>query len=99
MQYLVTTLPEIGLAVSRLRKEKRMTQKQVGELVGIGQSTLARFERGLVPEFGSRKLLRILEVLGYGVSVVPLNTEFTLDDALTQRQREASASVEATRKT
>ena len=97
MQQLLTTLPELGLEVARLRREKGLTQKELGKLAGMGQSTLARFETGQVAEFGSRKLLRLLEVLGHGVLVVSARTEFTLDDALAQRQQETAQPVGARR--
>jgi transcriptional regulator with XRE-family HTH domain len=90
MQHLFTSLPELGLEVARLRRDKGMTQKELGKLAGMGQSTLARFETGQVAEFGSRKLLRLLEVLGHGVLIAAAPTQFTLDDALAQRQQEAN---------
>ncbi len=68
-----------------------MTQKQLASLCGLGQSTLARFETGGVAEFGARKLLRLLEALGYEMSFTPAGLSFTLDDALRERQREAFA--------
>lgn len=71
-----------------------MTQKELAALVGMGQSTLARFETGRVPEFGSRKLLRLLETLGYELSFVPTNRVFTLDDALAEKLREQAAANE-----
>ena len=64
-----------------------MTQKELAALSGMGQSTLARFETGGVAEFGSRKLLRLLEVMDHEMSFVPMNRSFTLDDALADRQR------------
>ena len=63
-----------------------MTQKQLAALCGLGQSTLARFETGGVSEFGARKLLRLLEVLGHELSFTRKSSGFTLDDALAQRQ-------------
>ena len=66
-----------------------MTQKLLAALCGLGQSTLARFETGGVAEFGSRKLLRLLEVLGQELSFTPKRSSFTLDDALAERQRQA----------
>lgn len=71
-----------------------MTQKQLAALSGLGQSTLARFETGGVAEFGSRKLLRLLEVLGHELSFTPKSSSFTLDDALAERQRLAQESNE-----
>lgn len=91
MQHYATDLPSLGQAVAQLRKAQGLTQKQLGALTGLGQSTLARFETGQVAEFGSRKLLRLLEALGHGLMVTPTQPTFTLDDALEQKRREASA--------
>jgi len=60
----------------------------------MGQSTLARFETGGVAEFGSRKLLRLLEVLGHEMSFTPGRTGFTLDDALAERQSMAAVATD-----
>ncbi|TWO70023.1 helix-turn-helix transcriptional regulator [Caenimonas sedimenti] len=88
MQHL-SDLSSLGRQVAELRRQKGLTQRELGALAGLAQSTLARFETGQVSEFGSRKLLRLLELLGHGVSFVPLNTSFTLDDALREKQLEA----------
>lgn len=86
----MTALPELGAEVARLRREKGLTQAQLGALAGLGQSTLARFETGGAAEFGSRKLLRLLDALGYGIQFVAMPREFTLDDALRERQSQAT---------
>lgn len=74
-----------------------MAYKRLGcKLCGMAQSTLARLETGHLSEFGSRKLLRLLEVLGAGLSVTPLRgsgASFTLDDALAERR--AQVELEA----
>lgn len=85
MQHRLRTLSDLGREVARLRKAKGLTQKQLGALVGMGQSTLARFETGGVAEFGSRKLLRLLEVMGHGLTITEL-PPFTLDEALLERR-------------
>jgi transcriptional regulator with XRE-family HTH domain len=85
------TLPELGKEVARLRKSRGLTQKDLAKLSALGgQSTLARFETGGVGEFGARKLLRLLEVMGFELTVVPSDQEFTLDDALEQRRRKVA---------
>jgi transcriptional regulator with XRE-family HTH domain len=83
----MNSLPDLGRAIAHLRKKHGMTQKELATLVGMGQSTLARFETGGVAEFGARKLLRLLEVLGHEIDYVPMKRSFTLDDALVERQR------------
>jgi len=87
------SLQALGQAVAQLRRERGWTQKQLGELSGLAQSTLARFETGGVAEFGSRKLLRLLEVLGYELAFMPRSTSFTLDDALAERQRQEAGDT------
>lgn len=87
----MSSLHDLGLEVARLRQLQGMTQRELAKLVGMGQSTLARFETGGVSEFGSRKLMRLLEALGYELTVTPLATSFTLDDAVAQRRRELEA--------
>lgn len=89
MSLPLTNLPELGMEVARLRREKGLTQRQLSEQSGLAQPTLAKLETGSLNEFGSRKLLRLLEVLGVGLSVAPLrgaSTGFTLDDALRERR-------------
>ena len=46
-----------------------------------------------VSEFGARKLLRLLEVLGHELSFTRKSSGFTLDDALAQRQAQVPDST------
>lgn len=89
------TLLELGQSLAQLRRERGLTQKELATLSGLGQSTLARFETGGVAEFGARKLLRLLEVLGHEMTYAPMKTGFTLDDALAERQRDFASDREA----
>ena len=91
MQHQLVHLADLGAEVARLRKAKGWTQKELGAMAGMGQSTLARFETGQVAEFGSRKLLRLLELLGCRLVTVSVPELFTLDDALEQRRQAAGA--------
>jgi len=93
----MNSLQELGQELARLRRERRMTQQELATLCGMGQSTLARFETGGVAEFGSRKLLRLLEVLGHELRFVPANRSFTLDDALAERQGGVGTAAVATK--
>jgi transcriptional regulator with XRE-family HTH domain len=90
-------LSDLGRVVASLRKKRGMTQKVLADLSGMALSTLARFETGGVAEFGSRKLLRLLEVMGYEISLVPAKRTFTLDDALAERLRGESDDNDAQR--
>ncbi|MES2105509.1 MAG: helix-turn-helix transcriptional regulator [Pseudomonadota bacterium] len=82
----MNTFMELGPAVARIRKERGLTQVQLAQMAGMAQSTLARFETGAVAEFGSRKLLRLLELLGHEVQITPAGARPTLDDVLAERK-------------
>ncbi|HCF6874126.1 TPA: helix-turn-helix transcriptional regulator [Pseudomonas aeruginosa] len=58
------SLNELGEAVARRRHALGVKQGQVAEKAGITQESLSRFERGRATEFGARKLLAVLAVLG-----------------------------------
>ena len=90
--YSMKTLDELGGAVAGLRKQRQMTQQELASLSGLGRSTLARFESGGVAEFGAQKLLRLLEVLGCEISFTEVRRTFTLEDALAERQADASSA-------
>jgi len=58
------TLQELGEAVAIRRKAVGLTQSTVAAQSGIAAETLCRFEQGRVSEFGARKLMALLSVLG-----------------------------------
>ena len=60
------TVVELGEAVAARRKALKMSQSEVAGRTGLTRETLVRFERGQLTEFGSRKLLAVLAVLGMG---------------------------------
>ena len=40
---------KIGRFIARLRKERGMTQEQLGERLGVSQRTVSRWETGVSP--------------------------------------------------
>ena len=52
---------------------------------GITRESLVRFERGQVSEFGSRKLLAVLAVLGLEMSFTEVGASGTLDELRRER--------------
>ncbi|MES2412670.1 MAG: helix-turn-helix domain-containing protein [Pseudomonadota bacterium] len=58
------TLQELGQAVAKRRKSLGLRQGPIAALAGISPETLSRFERGHVAEFGTRKLLVVMEAVG-----------------------------------
>ena len=79
------TLAELGEAVSARRKALGLNQNEVALRSGITREYLLRFERGQVSEFGSRKLLAVLAVLGLEISFTEAGVSGTLDELRRER--------------
>lgn len=79
------TLVELGEAVLRRRKALGLNQNEVALRSGITRESLLRFERGQVSEFGSRKLLAVLAVLGLEMTFTEVGISGTLDDLRRER--------------
>lgn len=79
------TLLELGIAVLERRKSLGMKQGDVATRAGISQELLSRFERGQVSEFGSRKLLAVLTVLGMELRFEDIGTSGSLDELRRER--------------
>jgi transcriptional regulator with XRE-family HTH domain len=79
------TLAELGEAVSGQRKTLGLKQGEVAMCSGLTRETLSRFERGQLPEFGSRKLMAVLAVLGLEMSFTKVGTSGTLDELRRER--------------
>lgn len=80
------TLMEVGKAVADRRRSLGLKQGDVAALAGISQETLSRFERGRLPEFGSRKLLAVLAVLSMELEITITVTSESLDELRRERQ-------------
>ncbi len=79
------TLAELGQAVADQRKQLRLQQGHVAAQAGVTQESLSRFERGQLSEFGSRKLLAVLAVLGLELSFTKVGTSGSLDELRRER--------------
>ena len=81
------TLQELGEAVAARRKSLGLKQGLVAAQAGITAESLSRFERGRGAEFGSRKLLAVLAVLGMELNMVPTGQAGTLDELRRERHQ------------
>jgi HTH-type transcriptional regulator/antitoxin HipB len=79
------TILEIGQAVAERRKKLGLKQGQVAQQSGLTQALLSRLERGRLTEFGSRKLLAVLAVLGLEMTFTELGMSGTLDELRRER--------------
>jgi HTH-type transcriptional regulator / antitoxin HipB len=79
------TLQELGEAVAARRKLLGLKQGDVATQAGVTPESLSRFERGRGAEFGSRKLLAVLAVLGAELDVVAQSQAGNLDELRRER--------------
>lgn len=81
------TLQELGEAVAAHRKSLGLKQSDVALRAGVTAESLSRFERGRTAEFGSRKLLAVLAVLGMEIHIAPVGQSGTLDELRRERSQ------------
>ena len=79
------TLVELGEAMASRRRSLGMKQGDVAARAGISQELLSRFERGKSAEFGSRKLLAVLSVLGMELKFADVGLSGSLDELRRER--------------
>jgi DNA-binding XRE family transcriptional regulator len=53
-----------GERIALIRRRRKMTQKQLGEAVGLHANTIARLERGVLPDIPSQAMGRVAQALG-----------------------------------
>lgn len=79
------TLQELGLSIAQRRKLLGLKQGEVAAMAGVAPESLSRFERGRAAEFGSRKLLAVLAVLGAELDIVAQGQAGNLDELRLER--------------
>jgi HTH-type transcriptional regulator / antitoxin HipB len=87
------TLQELGEAVAARRKLLRLKQGEVAAMAGVTAESLSRFERGRAAEFGSRKLLAVLAVLGAELEITVQGQSGNLDELRRERATSASSGL------
>lgn len=79
------TMVEVGAALSQRRKELGLKQYEVARTAGLRPEALTRLEKGQLTEFGVRKLLAVLAVLGMELTFTQVGRRGTLDQLLRER--------------
>jgi HTH-type transcriptional regulator/antitoxin HipB len=79
------TIPELGQVLAQRRKLLNMKQGQVAAQSGLSQALLSRLEKGQLSEFGARKLMAVLAVLGLELTFAEVGQSGTLDELRRER--------------
>ena len=83
------TVLELGQEVAARRRKLGLKQGDVALRAGISQEMLSRLERGKLAEFGSRKLLAVLAVLGLQLQFEQIGASGSLDELRRERGGDA----------
>jgi transcriptional regulator with XRE-family HTH domain len=73
-------LEELGRQVSRVRRERQLSQGELARACGLSRQTISALERGELTDLGVRKLERLLEALELELAIRPRHHPVTLDD-------------------
>ena len=55
---------ELSRKIKQLRQEKGMTLEQVADIVGVGKSTVRKWETGMIANMGRDKIALLAKALG-----------------------------------
>jgi len=83
----MNTLQELGEAVAKRRRQLKLSQGQVAQAAGVNPSVLSRLERGRASEYGARKLLQVLAVLGLEVDFRERGQAGSLEELKREREQ------------
>lgn len=75
---------ELGKKVSNLRKQQKITQQLMADHLAISRATLSAFENGTSGDIGIKKVMAMLDYLGYRFQITekaPFHTFEELRDA------------------
>ena len=72
---------EIGKMIQKRRKELGLTLEDVGKAVGVGRSTVQRWESGLIKNMGRDKIAQLAKVLQINpIEIVPMDGVLPWDE-------------------
>ena len=80
---------ELGDAIRRVRRERGLTQADLGDRLGVGRMTISRLEKG--EAVSVETALRALSECGYAVAVAPKFSRLRFDEASTPDRAVADA--------
>lgn len=92
-QGMTTIKTALGRAIGEIRGERKMSQEQLAERAGVGQSTLSKIERGK-QDIASEALGAIAAALGVKVSEIWARAEFAWDKPAPSKRLTKQGSAE-----
>ena len=63
------TKAELAMTITDIIKQKKLTQTQAAEMLGIDQPKISKITRGLLAEFTIERLMRFVLCLGFDIEL------------------------------
>jgi predicted XRE-type DNA-binding protein len=60
---------ELAIMITDIIKEKKLTQKQAADLIGLDQPKISKLTRGLLSKFTIERLMRFVLRLGFDIEL------------------------------
>ena len=60
---------ELGKELATLRKSKNISQQAISKKLNISRATISNFESGTSSDIGLKKVLQIIDYLGYEINL------------------------------
>lgn len=80
---------DIGMKIKQARIEKGMTQEELGEILGVQKSAVAKYENGRVVNIKRSTLKKIADVLG----IPPFELVYDKETQLMQTKNDTLAGI------
>ena len=84
-------LIEIGSVIREARKQRKLTQQQLGALLGMSRATISGIETGRIAEVGIRKMAALCSALDLEITVGKRRPYPTLQELRHEQRGKARA--------
>ena len=73
-------LLEIGATIATLRKQRKMSQTELGDRTNLSRAFISNLERGIAGDVGIKRVMRILDIFRMEITLRENSGPPTLDD-------------------
>ena len=73
---------ELGKELATLRKSKNISQQAISKNLNISRATISNFESGAISDIGLKKVLQIVDYLGYEINLKEKSTFPIFEDVI-----------------
>ena len=73
---------ELGKELALLRKNKNISQQTISKDLNISRATISNFESGTSSDIGLKKVLQIVDYLGYEINLKEKSTFPIFEDVI-----------------